>query len=83
VWMDLEEDVRQEAREHIMALSRDKRTFLVDPPKGTDFQFEDAMLPSAMATLRADDELQRKRFELVPGKVNEKVRHAQRLYLHW
>jgi len=80
--MDVDEATREDARQKCLALSQDTRTFLVDPPSGTDFAFNASMLPSAMATLRADDELQKKRFELVPGKVSEQVRRGYRGFIY-
>ncbi|KAI9027932.1 hypothetical protein DFJ74DRAFT_661108 [Hyaloraphidium curvatum] len=71
VWKDgsVNED---ELRRQVLGLS--SRNFLVEPPAGTDFEFDlPAVLPSAMATLRADPALEKMRFALVPSHIKEKA----------
>lgn len=46
---------------------QDRRNFVRSPPTGVSFEFElEAFLPVAQATLAADPNLEKMRFELVP-----------------
>ncbi|KAJ3193746.1 Synapse-associated protein 1 [Irineochytrium annulatum] len=59
-------------RKQIFALSTDKRTFLADPPEGTDFVYDmNSSFPIATALLKVDPQLQRMRFQLVPKQIKE------------
>jgi len=59
-------------KEEIIALSTDRRNFVRAPPTGVSFEFElEAFLPIAQATLEADPNLEKMRFELVPKVINE------------
>eukprot|EP00050_Salpingoeca_kvevrii_P006687 m.290962 g.290962 ORF g.290962 m.290962 type:complete len:383 (+) comp12383_c0_seq1:181-1329(+) len=69
-------------REQILALSKDQRNFLRDPPPGaTQYTFDfEHYYPIAMATLQEDPRLQEMRFELVPKQVTEE--HFWRNYFY-
>ncbi|TPX55132.1 hypothetical protein CcCBS67573_g09507 [Chytriomyces confervae] len=59
-------------RTQILALSGDKRNFLVSPPDGTDFVFDmPKYLPTALAILQIDKQLEQMRFELVPKQIKD------------
>ncbi|XP_047127415.1 synapse-associated protein 1 isoform X1 [Hydra vulgaris] len=59
-------------KRQIMALSSDERNFLRDPPSGVEYSFEiNHMMPTAMATLKEDKELELMRFKLVPKRIKE------------
>ncbi|KAJ3253883.1 hypothetical protein HDU77_004330 [Chytriomyces hyalinus] len=59
-------------RTQILALSADKRNFLVSPPDGTDFVFDmPKYLPTALAILQIDKQLEQMRFELVPKQIKD------------
>ncbi|KAJ3225027.1 hypothetical protein HDU81_008183 [Chytriomyces hyalinus] len=59
-------------RTQILALSSDKRNFLVSPPDGTDFVFDmPKYLPTALAILQIDKQLEQMRFELVPKQIKD------------
>ncbi|CAL4088698.1 unnamed protein product [Meganyctiphanes norvegica] len=61
-------------KEEILALSTDRRNFVRAPPTGVCFEFElEAFLPVAQATLEADPNLEKMRFELVPKVINEET----------
>nr|XP_045596712.1 synapse-associated protein of 47 kDa-like isoform X3 [Procambarus clarkii] len=61
-------------KEEILALSTDRRNFVRSPPTGVSFEFElEAFLPVAQATLAADPNLEKMRFELVPKTINEET----------
>ncbi|CAG8555738.1 2771_t:CDS:2 [Ambispora leptoticha] len=61
-----------ELKKQILALSKDKRNFLINPPENTNFQFDlNVYYQTAMAVLNADPNLNRMRFELVPSQVQE------------
>lgn len=61
-------------KEEILALSTDRRNFVRSPPTGVSFEFElEAFLPVATATLAADPNLEKMRFELVPKTINEET----------
>ncbi|KAI9352071.1 hypothetical protein BDR26DRAFT_850299 [Obelidium mucronatum] len=67
-------NAREALRAQILALSQDKRNFLVSPPEGTDFKFEmRRFLPMALAILKADPELEKMRFDLVQKQIKEEV----------
>ncbi|KAI9338950.1 hypothetical protein DFJ73DRAFT_847250 [Zopfochytrium polystomum] len=73
-WSALPESHGAALKEQILALSSDKRNFVVDPPEGTDFVFNmDTSLNLAMALLKADPNLEKTRFNLVPKVVKEPV----------
>jgi len=56
-----------ELRTQIVALSADKRNFLIDPPNGTEFAFDMAvMFPIAKTIMAEDSRLSEMRFQLVP-----------------
>ncbi|GAB5588758.1 Synapse-associated protein 1 [Umbelopsis nana] len=56
----------------ILNLSMDRRNFLVDPPEGATYQFDLGIYgPVAAATLKADPNLAKMRFELVPKIIKE------------
>ncbi|KAI9491371.1 hypothetical protein BDB00DRAFT_833334 [Zychaea mexicana] len=64
----------KEMKQRILALSKDERNFLFSPPEETSFQFDlKAYSQTAKAVLQYDDELARKRFELVPQQVQEPI----------
>lgn len=61
-------------KEEILALSTDRRNFVRAPPTGVSFEFDlEAFLPVAQATLEADPNLEKMRFELVPKVINEET----------
>ncbi|XP_068218940.1 synapse-associated protein of 47 kDa-like isoform X10 [Palaemon carinicauda] len=61
-------------KEEILALSTDRRNFVRSPPTGVSFEFDlEAFLPVAQATLAADPNLEKMRFELVPKAINEEA----------
>lgn len=61
-------------KEEILALSTDRRNFVRSPPTGVSFEFDlEAFLPVAQATLAADPNLEKMRFELVPKTINEET----------
>ncbi|XP_066973809.1 synapse-associated protein 1 isoform X5 [Macrobrachium rosenbergii] len=61
-------------KEEILALSTDRRNFVRSPPTGVSFEFDlEAFLPVAQATLAADPNLEKMRFELVPKTINEEA----------
>lgn len=56
----------------ILDLSKDKRTFVRNPPAGVTFNFDyQKSSKSAMAVLKEDENLNKMRFELVPKKLKE------------
>ena len=56
-------------KSQVLALSSDSRNFLVDPPPGAQFAFDyDSYASTAVATMAADPELEKMRYELVPKK---------------
>jgi len=58
----------------ILALSKDKRNFLRNPPAGVQFQFDyEASFPIAMVMLEEDEELKAMRFKIVPREIKEEV----------
>ncbi|XP_076041647.1 synapse-associated protein 47kD isoform X2 [Oratosquilla oratoria] len=64
----------EKLKEEILALSTDRRNFVRSPPTGVTFEFElEAFLPVAQATLAADENLEKMRFELVPKVINEET----------
>ncbi|CAG8440462.1 3451_t:CDS:10 [Ambispora gerdemannii] len=63
-----------ELKKQMLALSKDKRNFLINPPENTNFQFDlNIYYQTAMAVLNADPNLNRMRFELVPSQVQEPI----------
>lgn len=58
----------------ILALSKEKRNFLRNPPAGVQFHFEyECVAPIAQVMLEEDPNLKAMRFELVPKQVNEEL----------
>ncbi|KAI8835180.1 hypothetical protein BJ741DRAFT_226863 [Chytriomyces cf. hyalinus JEL632] len=56
----------------IIQRTQDKRNFLVSPPDGTDFVFDmPKYLPTALAILQIDKQLEQMRFELVPKQIKD------------
>jgi hypothetical protein len=71
-WVGYQEE--EEMKNQILALSKEKRNFLRDPPPGANYHFDmSAMYPIAMATLEADENLKQMRFDLVPKQVKEEA----------
>ncbi|KAF9581865.1 hypothetical protein BGW38_000963 [Lunasporangiospora selenospora] len=71
-WEGLPDEDQFKAR--ILSLSKDKRNFLLPPPPGTDFVFDmNAYSSTAIPTLRADPNLEKMRFYLVPREVEEAI----------
>ncbi|XP_033125692.1 synapse-associated protein 1-like [Anneissia japonica] len=69
-WVGYNEE--EQMKEHILALSKDKRNFMRNPPSGVQFHFDfDSSFPVAMAMLQEDPNLSKMRFELVPKSVTE------------
>ncbi|GFS08726.1 synapse-associated protein 1 [Elysia marginata] len=63
-----------ELKTKILALSKDKRNFVRNPPSGVQFQFDfDSASPVATATLQEDSNLRDMRFQLVPKQVSEET----------
>ncbi|KAK3704585.1 hypothetical protein RRG08_033625 [Elysia crispata] len=64
----------EELKIQILALSKDKRNFVRNPPSGVQFQFDfDSASPVATATLQEDPNLRDMRFQLVPKQVSEET----------
>ncbi|KAJ3334116.1 Synapse-associated protein 1 [Blyttiomyces sp. JEL0837] len=73
-WHGLSSSASSELKKQVLALSSEKRNFLVDPPAGTDYVFDmKDHLPTAMALLKIDPALDRMRFELVPKQIKEPI----------
>ncbi|KAG0021338.1 Synapse-associated protein 1 [Entomortierella chlamydospora] len=71
-WAGMPDEEKIKAR--ILSLSKDKRNFLLPPPLGNDFIFDMNVYSStAVATLKADPNLEKMRFYLVPKEVEELV----------
>ncbi|KAK3098010.1 hypothetical protein FSP39_015282 [Pinctada imbricata] len=71
-WVGYNDD--EAMKSQILALSKDRRNFLRNPPSGVQYQFDfGAMYPVAMATLQEDPNLQKMRFDLVPKQINEET----------
>eukprot|EP00041_Stephanoeca_diplocostata_P014729 m.277088 g.277088 ORF g.277088 m.277088 type:complete len:283 (+) comp19781_c0_seq2:359-1207(+) len=73
-------------KEPILALSKDKRNFLRDPPAGqTSFKFDfDGEFPTAMVMLQEDPNLEKMRFAMVPKELSEEIfwrNYFYRVYL--
>lgn len=61
-------------KEEILALATDRRNFVRNPPAGVNFEFDlESFLPVAQATLAADPNLEKMRFELVPKTIDEET----------
>ncbi|KRZ23122.1 Regulator of G-protein signaling rgs-2 [Trichinella pseudospiralis] len=59
-------------KKQIMSLSLDEEAFLRAPPAGTEFTFDfDSYVSQAEAALKADPNLEKIRFRLVPRKIKE------------
>ncbi|KRZ11130.1 Regulator of G-protein signaling rgs-2 [Trichinella zimbabwensis] len=59
-------------KKQIMSLSLDEEAFLRAPPAGTEFSFDfDSYVSQAEAALKADPNLEKIRFRLVPRKIKE------------
>lgn len=74
-WSGMESDsVKLELKTSILALSTDKRNFVVDPPEGTEFVFDmRESLAQALALLKVDPKLESMRFDLVPKRIKEPI----------
>ncbi|KAI8621194.1 hypothetical protein BC830DRAFT_1095678 [Chytriomyces sp. MP71] len=71
-WDIVSGEVAEGLRASIMALSQDKRNVLVNPPDATEFVFEMSVcLPTALAILKLDPQLEKLRFELVPKQIKD------------
>ena len=74
-----------ELQEQILAISQDDRNFTINPPSNTSFIFNmNEFYPIATRLLALDDALSKKRFELVPSKLNEETffrNYAYRIHL--
>nr|XP_033812930.1 synapse-associated protein 1-like isoform X2 [Geotrypetes seraphini] len=65
----LEEEI---IKQQILALSKDKRNLLRNPPAGVHFHFNfERLAPVAMAMLQEDPALNKLRYELVPKCIKE------------
>eukprot|EP00124_Ichthyophonus_hoferi_P004940 Ihof_evm2s619 gene=Ihof_evmTU2s619 len=63
-----------QAMTQILALSTDKRNFIMAPPPGTEFVFNlDDFIGVAIATMELDADLKQMRFKLVPQLVSEET----------
>ena len=61
-------------KEQVLNLSKDKRTFVRNPPAGVTFNFEyQKSAKQAMAMLSEDENLKKMRFELVPKQMKEET----------
>lgn len=64
-WVGCEDE--EEVKKQIISLSQDRRSFVRNPPRGVEFDFDlQKMLPVALALLKHDPNLERMRFEIVP-----------------
>ncbi|XP_064617781.1 synapse-associated protein 1-like [Liolophura sinensis] len=71
-WVGYNEEEQMKAQ--ILALSKDKRNFMRNPPSGVQFNFDfQSTFPVAVATLQEDSNLQKMRFELVPKQITEET----------
>ncbi|CAF1168609.1 unnamed protein product [Adineta ricciae] len=71
-WVGYKEE--EEIKKQILALSQKQCFFLREPPPGANYNFDMATYyPVALATLEADENLKRMRFELVPKKITEEA----------
>ncbi|CAF1403943.1 unnamed protein product [Adineta ricciae] len=71
-WVGFNEE--EEIKKQILALSQEQRFFLREPPHAANYNFDMATYyPVALATLEADENLKRMRFELVPKKITEEA----------
>ncbi|CAF3942949.1 unnamed protein product [Adineta steineri] len=62
----------EEMKKQILALSKEKRNFLRNPPPGANYHFDmTSVYPVALATLDVDENLKQMRFDLVPKQINE------------
>eukprot|EP01134_Creolimax_fragrantissima_P002922 CFRG2922T1 len=56
----------------VLALSLDKRNFMVDPPSGNDFHFDlDIFSAACMSAMKHDPRVETVRYELVPKRITE------------
>jgi hypothetical protein len=61
-------------KSQILALSKDKRNFLRNPPAGVQFHFDyEASFPIALVMLDEDPDLKAMRFKIVPREIKEEV----------
>ncbi|CAF5182215.1 unnamed protein product, partial [Rotaria magnacalcarata] len=71
-WIGYNEE--DDMKNQILALSKEKRNFLRNPPPGANYHFDMAALyPVALATLDVDENLKQMRFDLVPKQINEET----------
>lgn len=71
-WVGYNEEDMMKAQ--ILALSKDKRNFLRNPPAGVQFHFDyEASFPIAMVMLDEDPDLKAMRFKIVPREIKEEV----------
>jgi len=70
---NVEQDhLQAELKTRVVKLSESEDTFLFEAPDENVFIFElEAMLPFALAALKEDEQLTKKRYELVPKKIIE------------
>lgn len=71
-WDVVDPLIATEIKMQVFSLSKDPRNFTIPPSDGTMFTFNLASnLDLALQLLNLDEELQQRRFELVPQKVSE------------
>lgn len=71
-WVGYNEE--ETMKTQILALSKDKRNFLRNPPAGVQFHFDyEASFPIAMVMLEEDQDLKDMRFKIVPKEIKEEV----------
>lgn len=71
-WVGYNEE--EAMKTQILALSKDKRNVLRNPPSGVQFYFDyESIFPIAMVMLDEDPNLKALRFELVPKQVKEEM----------
>lgn len=71
-WVGYNEE--ETMKTQILALSKDKRNVLRNPPSGVQFYFDyESIFPIAMVMLDEDPNLKALRFELVPKQVKEEM----------
>lgn len=71
----------EQMKSQILALSADRRNFLMPPPQGAQFELDvESYYATALATMREDPRLEQIRYELVPKLVTEE--HFWRNYFY-
>eukprot|EP01102_Stenamoeba_stenopodia_P018638 TRINITY_DN6872_c0_g1_i1.p1 TRINITY_DN6872_c0_g1~~TRINITY_DN6872_c0_g1_i1.p1 ORF type:complete len:299 (+),score=89.03 TRINITY_DN6872_c0_g1_i1:181-1077(+) len=69
---DAEAEVIENVRKQILSLPKNKRNFMENPPSDVTFDFNyEEYLPVCIASLKADPQLERMRFYLVPQYIRE------------